>query len=238
MPDYDEHYAKVLPTIEERVEAGARAGARGRRAVHPRHRAPRVAADRQPAARPLRPPGRPGRVALLPVRRGRPRAAVRRRAHLQDPRPPRAASTRRATRSRSRPGCSPSRSRRPSARSRSSTSCTRKHTLEYDDVLNQQREVIYTYRDEVLEGRDMSDAAREEIASLIERLVERVHGGRLRRGLGRRRACSAGSRRSSRRATRSSDSTPTGSTARISTRRLKEEAWRSTTVARRSSATS
>jgi preprotein translocase subunit SecA len=47
----------------------------------------------------------------------------------------------------------------------------RKHTLEYDDVLNQQREVIYTYRDEILEGRDMSDAAREEIANLIERLV-------------------------------------------------------------------
>ena len=33
----------------------------------------------------------------------------------------------------------------------------RKHTLEYDDVLNQQREVVYRYRDEVLEGRDMSD---------------------------------------------------------------------------------
>jgi preprotein translocase subunit SecA len=48
----------------------------------------------------------------------------------------------------------------------------RKHTLEYDDVLNQQREVIYTYRDEVLEGRDMSDAAREELVGLIERLVD------------------------------------------------------------------
>src|SRR5579884_3989439 len=48
----------------------------------------------------------------------------------------------------------------------------RKHTLEYDDVLNQQREVIYTYRDEILEGRDMSEAAREEVGSLIERLVE------------------------------------------------------------------
>jgi preprotein translocase subunit SecA len=48
---------------------------------------------------------------------------------------------------------------------------SRKHTLEYDDVLNQQRDVIYTYRDEVLEGRDMSAAAREEIANLIERLV-------------------------------------------------------------------
>jgi preprotein translocase subunit SecA len=53
----------------------------------------------------------------------------------------------------------------------------RKHTLEYDDVLNQQREVIYTYRDEVLEGRDMSDAAREEIVNLIERIVEEYTAG-------------------------------------------------------------
>jgi preprotein translocase subunit SecA len=53
----------------------------------------------------------------------------------------------------------------------------RKHTLEYDDVLNQQREVVYTYRDEVLEGRDMSGAAREEIVGLIERLVEEYTSG-------------------------------------------------------------
>ena len=43
--------------------------------------------------------------------------------------------------------------------------------LEYDDVLNQQREVIYRYRDEILEGRDMGDVAREEIVQLIDRLV-------------------------------------------------------------------
>jgi preprotein translocase subunit SecA len=53
----------------------------------------------------------------------------------------------------------------------------RKHTLEYDDVLNQQREVIYTYRDEVLEGRDMSAAAREEVVNLIERLVQEYTAG-------------------------------------------------------------
>ena len=53
----------------------------------------------------------------------------------------------------------------------------RKHTLEYDDVLNQQREVIYSYRDEILEGRDMSDAAREEVSGLIERLVEEYTAG-------------------------------------------------------------
>jgi preprotein translocase subunit SecA len=53
----------------------------------------------------------------------------------------------------------------------------RKHTLEYDDVLNQQREVIYTYRDEILEGRDMSQAAREELAQMIDRMVEEYTAG-------------------------------------------------------------
>jgi preprotein translocase subunit SecA len=53
----------------------------------------------------------------------------------------------------------------------------RKHTLEYDDVLNQQREVIYRYRDEILEGRDMSEASREEVGGMIERLVEEYTSG-------------------------------------------------------------
>jgi preprotein translocase subunit SecA len=53
----------------------------------------------------------------------------------------------------------------------------RKHTLEYDDVLNQQREVIYNYRDEILEGRDMSEASREEVGNMMERLVEEYTSG-------------------------------------------------------------
>ena len=53
----------------------------------------------------------------------------------------------------------------------------RKHTLEYDDVLNQQREVVYNYRDEVLEGRDISAAAREEIVNHIDRLVDEYTAG-------------------------------------------------------------
>ena len=78
-----------LPGLREAGRGRPRAGARGRRPLHPRHRAARVAPDRQPAARPLRPPGRPGRVALLPLRRGRPRAPVRGRPHLPHPRPAR-----------------------------------------------------------------------------------------------------------------------------------------------------
>ena len=58
---------------------GARGGRRGRRAVRARHRTARVAPDRQPAARPVRPAGRPRGVPVLPVARRRPDADVQRR---------------------------------------------------------------------------------------------------------------------------------------------------------------
>src|SRR5205814_2475256 len=48
----------------------------------------------------------------------------------------------------------------------------RKRVLEYDDVMNQQREVIYEYRDRVLEGEDMSETARLQVAGSVERLVD------------------------------------------------------------------
>jgi preprotein translocase subunit SecA len=48
----------------------------------------------------------------------------------------------------------------------------RKRVLEYDDVMNEQRRIVYAYRDEVLEGKEMGETAREEIASVIRRLVE------------------------------------------------------------------
>jgi len=48
----------------------------------------------------------------------------------------------------------------------------RKRVLEYDDVMNEQRRVIYKYRREILEGRDISDNARDELEGVIERLVD------------------------------------------------------------------
>jgi preprotein translocase subunit SecA len=48
----------------------------------------------------------------------------------------------------------------------------RKRVLEYDDVMNQQREIVYRYRDEVLEGRDMGPVAREAIADVVSNLVD------------------------------------------------------------------
>jgi preprotein translocase subunit SecA len=53
----------------------------------------------------------------------------------------------------------------------------RKRVLEYDDVMNEQRRIVYKYRREVLEGRDMSDVARDELEGVIERLVDEYTPG-------------------------------------------------------------
>ena len=53
----------------------------------------------------------------------------------------------------------------------------RKRVLEYDDVMNQQREIVYQYRDEVLEGRDMGPVAREQISDVIGHLVDEYTQG-------------------------------------------------------------
>ena len=66
--------------------ATSRAG--GRRPAHHRHRTPRIAPRRQPAARPFRTPGRPRLQPLLPVA-GRPAAAhLRLRPRRRDHEPP------------------------------------------------------------------------------------------------------------------------------------------------------
>jgi preprotein translocase subunit SecA len=47
----------------------------------------------------------------------------------------------------------------------------RKRVLEYDDVLNEQRRVIYRYRQQILDGRDLSATVETEIPGVVERLV-------------------------------------------------------------------
>ncbi len=44
----------------------------------------------------------------------------------------------------------------------------RKHLLEYDDVMNKQRESIYTLRRDILYGKDMKEFIRELIATLLD----------------------------------------------------------------------
>jgi len=53
----------------------------------------------------------------------------------------------------------------------------RKRVLEYDDVMNEQRRVIYAYRDEVLEGKSIGEEARDEVAKVIERTVDQYTPG-------------------------------------------------------------
>lgn len=52
----------------------------------------------------------------------------------------------------------------------------RKNVLQYDDVLNTQREVIYKQRRDVLEGRDLKDSILNMVDSVIETTVRGVLG--------------------------------------------------------------
>ncbi len=53
----------------------------------------------------------------------------------------------------------------------------RKRVLEYDDVMNEQRRVIYAYRDEVLEGKSIGEEGRREVSAVIERTVDEYTPG-------------------------------------------------------------
>jgi len=53
----------------------------------------------------------------------------------------------------------------------------RKRVLEYDDVMNEQRRIVYAYRDQVLEGKDMGAVAREELEQVVRRMVEEYTPG-------------------------------------------------------------
>lgn len=52
----------------------------------------------------------------------------------------------------------------------------RKHVLEYDDVMNTQREVIYKQRDEILAGGDIHDHVLELIDEVVEETVNMFTG--------------------------------------------------------------
>ncbi len=49
----------------------------------------------------------------------------------------------------------------------------RKHLLEYDDVMNKQREVVYHMRDQILKGENISEIYNSATESIIERLISK-----------------------------------------------------------------
>jgi preprotein translocase subunit SecA len=53
----------------------------------------------------------------------------------------------------------------------------RKHLLEYDDVMNSQREFIYKLRNEILDGADISLKIKEFIYDISEAVVDNFSGG-------------------------------------------------------------
>ncbi|NPV27809.1 MAG: preprotein translocase subunit SecA [Firmicutes bacterium] len=52
----------------------------------------------------------------------------------------------------------------------------RKHVLEYDDVMNQQREVIYEQRRRVLNGENLKDSILDMIDKVVDRTIARFSG--------------------------------------------------------------
>ncbi len=52
----------------------------------------------------------------------------------------------------------------------------RKHLLEYDDVMNKQREVIYGMRREILEGQSQEETIREWLEDLVDAAVDMYAG--------------------------------------------------------------
>src|SRR5436305_568840 len=176
MPDFDEHFAKVLPTIEERVEALREqvldAGGLFILGTE-RHESRRI--DNQLRGRAGR-QGDPGESRFfLSAQDDLVRLFAGERIYkILD----RLGST--ADEGNEEPieaGMLSKQIEKAQKKVEEQHFLMRKHTLEYDDVLNQQRDVIYTYRDEVLEGRDMSDAAREKLMNQIERLVQEYTAG-------------------------------------------------------------
>jgi len=53
----------------------------------------------------------------------------------------------------------------------------RKRVLEYDDVMNEQRRVVYRYRDGVLEGESIGEEAREQIEGVLDRTIAQYTPG-------------------------------------------------------------
>ena len=62
----------------------------------------------------------------------------------------------------------------------------RKNVLKYDEVMNEQRKVIYKRRDQILDGADLREEAMEYLAEAVDGVDRHLLRDRLRRGVGPR----------------------------------------------------
>src|SRR4051794_29323843 len=170
-PGYDEQFAELLPKIEERVE-GDREKVLEAGGVcimrTERHATPRI---RHPLRRRSRPPGGPGAAPLVlsgeddlvRLFAGDRIYNILNRFGTTD------------DEGHEEPieaGILSKQIEKAQRKVEEQNFLIRKRVLEYDDVMNEQRRIIYEYRDQILEGRDMGEQAREEIAKVIERLID------------------------------------------------------------------
>ena len=180
--EYEEQYPEILEAFEEADRRRARGGRRGRRAVRGRLRAARVAPDRQPAARPVRPPGRPGESRfylslgddLMRLFKSDIVEWVLQALKVPDDQP---IENKRVSSSIAS----------AQAQVEAQNFEIRKNILKYDDVMNRQRHAIYGDRRKVLEGADVEQQLRTTVDTVVEQYVVGRDRG-LRRGLGPRAA--------------------------------------------------
>jgi preprotein translocase subunit SecA len=170
-PDYDEHVAQVLPTIEERVEAGRERvlDAGGLCIVGTeRHESRRI--DNQLRGRSGR-QGDPGESRfflsaeddLVRLFAGERIYKILDRFGTTDEE---------GAEEPIEAGMLSKQIEKAQRKVEEQNFLIRKRVLEYDDVMNEQRRIVYEYRDGVLEGQDMAEPAREEIANVVRRLVD------------------------------------------------------------------
>ncbi len=114
----------------------------------------------------------------------------------------------------------------------------RKDVLKYDEVMNEQRKVIYKRRQQILDGGDLREESLEAIEGAIDHIVKvRVRRRRLQRGLGSRRAPRPGAGRvpdaGAARAARTSSSRPKRSSSCCTVTRSSSTSSRKRRSARR-----
>ena len=195
--DWDKAWDEVFPQIEQQVAEDREKVRRGR-PVHLRHRAARVAPDRQPAARPLGRQGDPGESRFyLSAEDDLVRLFAGDRIY-------RILDNKFLAQADDDGNELPIEHKMLSKQIENAQKkveeqnfLIRKRVLEYDDVMNQQREIVYEYRDRILEGQDMSEIARTQIAEAIERLCASTSRATTRR-TGSSRRCSTSSSRCTR----------------------------------------
>ena len=173
-----ERFAALLPEIEARVLDADRERVMAAGGLFicgtERHESRRI--DNQLRGRSGR-QGDPGEIALLPLRRGRSRAGCSRAIGSTRILDKLGGVDEEGNEEPIEAGMLSKQIEKAQKKVEEQNFLIRKRVLEYDDVMNEQRRVIYAYRDEVLEGKAIGEEARQEVAAVLERTIAQYTPG-------------------------------------------------------------